>query len=114
MAPAKLSQPPREEITTEYDQGAVQNVMLHDGSWVRLRKIAADYDATDRDRAYAHIRDRQAAGEVATGLLFLSTDAQDMLDQNAVVPEALTNLPFEQLCPGSAGQGRLPFSFSTE
>jgi 2-oxoglutarate ferredoxin oxidoreductase subunit beta len=103
--------PPREEITTEYDQGAVQNVMLHDGSWVRLRKVAADYDATDRDRAYAHIRDRQQSGEVATGLLYISGDSKDMLDQNAVVDAALTSLPFEQLCPGSAELEKLQARF---
>ena len=43
--------------------------MLHDGAWVRLRKLAPDYDPTDRDRAYAYIRERQRAGEVLTGRL---------------------------------------------
>ena len=46
-------------------RATVKNVMLHDGGWVRLRKVAADYDPTDRDRAYAYIRERQRAGEVA-------------------------------------------------
>jgi 2-oxoglutarate ferredoxin oxidoreductase subunit beta len=103
--------PPREEITAEYDQGTVQNVMLHDGSWVRLRKVAADYDATDRDRAYGYIRDRQQAGEVATGLLYISGDSKDMLDQNGVVDASLTSLPFEQLCPGSAELEKLQQRF---
>ena len=49
--------------------------MLHDGSWVRLRKIAEDFDPTDRDTTYAYIRERQKAGEVATGLLYLSPDS---------------------------------------
>ena len=46
--------PPASAITTDYAPGTARNVMLHDGSWVRLRKIAEDYDATDRDRAYRH------------------------------------------------------------
>src|SRR3982750_2787435 len=50
-------------ITTEYDAGSVQTVTMHDGSTVRLRKVAEDYDPTDRDRTYAYIRDRQADGE---------------------------------------------------
>ena len=37
--------------------------MMHDGSWVRLRKVAEDYDPSDRDRAYAYIRERQKDGE---------------------------------------------------
>ena len=56
----------------DYDAGTVKNVMLHDGSWVQLRKVAEDYDPTDRDRAYAYIRERQKAGEVVTGLLYSS------------------------------------------
>ena len=36
------------------DAGSVRNVMLHDGSWVRLRKVAEDYEPTDRDRSCAY------------------------------------------------------------
>ena len=68
--------PPADAITTDYEPGTVSNVMLHDGSWVRLRKVAEDYDPTDRDRAYAYIRERQKDGEVVTGLLYISPDSQ--------------------------------------
>src|SRR5690606_19463323 len=64
--------PVRPEISSEQDPGTVKRVRLHDGSTVRLRKVAEDYDATDRDRAYHYIRERQRQGEVATGLLYLS------------------------------------------
>src|ERR671915_32233 len=33
--------PPTASITTQYEAGSVRTVMLHDGSWVRLRKVAA-------------------------------------------------------------------------
>ena len=49
---------------------------------MRLRGVARDYDPTDRDTAYAHIRERQREGEVVTGLLYVSPDSQDMLAQN--------------------------------
>src|SRR5204863_7886951 len=94
--------PPAAEITTEYARGGVRNVMLHDGAWVRLRKVAEDYDTTDRDRAYAFIRDRQREGEIVTGLLYISADSRDVHDQNNTVDKPLTMLPYEQLCPGSA------------
>ena len=74
--------PPREEITTDYQECELKSVMLHDGSWVKLRKVAKDYDPTDRDGAYAHIRDHQKKGEVVTGLLYLSPDSTDVHDQN--------------------------------
>ena len=52
--------PPTAAITADYAAGHDENVMMHDGSWVTLRKVAEDYDPTDRDRAYAHIREAQA------------------------------------------------------
>jgi 2-oxoglutarate ferredoxin oxidoreductase subunit beta len=93
--------PPREAITSEQEAGTVKTVRLHDGGVVKLRKVAEDYDATDRDRAYHYIRERQREGEVATGLLFISPDSRDMVEQNEMVDEPVYNLPFEQLCPGN-------------
>ena len=84
---------------------------MHDGSVVRLRKVAEDYDPTDRDRAYAHIRERQAAGEVVTGLLYISEESRDLHEQNNTVPAALTTLPHEQLCPGNAELQKLQQRF---
>ena len=93
--------PPASAITTEYEPGSVRNVMLHDGSWVRLRKCAEDYDATDRDRAYGYIREKQKQGEVLTGLLYIQPDSSDLHEQNNTVAAPLTRVPFEQLCPGN-------------
>jgi 2-oxoglutarate ferredoxin oxidoreductase subunit beta len=103
--------PPATEITTDYEAGSVRNVMLHDGGWVRLRKVASDYDPTDRDRAYAYIRDRQSEGEIVTGLLFISPESKDMHEQNGTVPRALTTIPFDQLCPGQAELEKLQARF---
>lgn len=103
--------PVMKEITTDYASGTVQDVVLHDGSRVRLRKMEDDYDPTDRDGAYAHIRAHRKAGEVATGLLFIDPASQDVHDQNGTVPMPLVDLPFEQLCPGSAELQRLQQRF---
>ena len=64
--------PPADEITSTQDPGSVKSVLLHDGSWVKLHKVAENYDPSDRDRAYAYIRERQKEREVLTGLLYLS------------------------------------------
>ena len=103
--------PPTAAITAEYDPGTVRNVMLHDGSCVRLRKVAENYDPTDRDVAYAYIRDRQKAGEVVTGLLFLSPDSKDVHEQSQTVAAPLAGLPHDQLCPGSAELEKLQARF---
>jgi 2-oxoglutarate ferredoxin oxidoreductase subunit beta len=93
--------PPAAAITTTYEPGDVRTVTLHDGGTVRLRKVAEDYDPTDRDRAYAYIREKQGVGEIVTGLLYLSSDSRDLHDQSGTVSAPLTQLPYEQLCPGN-------------
>ncbi|HET9272439.1 MAG TPA: 2-oxoacid:ferredoxin oxidoreductase subunit beta [Vicinamibacterales bacterium] len=93
--------PPAAAITAEYDAGTMRNVMMHDGSWVRLRKVAEDYDPTDRDRAYAYIRDAQSKGEIVTGLLYIDEGSQDMHGHAGTTNEPLTTLPYEALCPGN-------------
>jgi len=103
--------PPAAAITTQYDAGSARNVMMHDGSWVRLRKVAEDYDPSDRDRAYAFIRDRQNDGEVVTGLLYLSGESQDMHAQSETIPSSLISLPHEQLCPGNDELQRMQTRF---
>ncbi|MDP1571097.1 MAG: 2-oxoacid:ferredoxin oxidoreductase subunit beta [Vicinamibacterales bacterium] len=103
--------PPRSEITTDYDPGSARNVMLHDGSWLRLRKVAEDYDPLDRDRAYAFIREHQRRNEVVTGLLHIAPGAADMHAQAGTVSTPLVQLPYEQLCPGSAALETLQHRF---
>ena len=75
---------------------------MHDGSSVRLRATAADYDLTDRTCAYAHVRACQGRGEIATGLLFVDEQSRDMHYLLKTPATPLVNLPYERLCPGSA------------
>ncbi|MBS1716817.1 MAG: 2-oxoacid:ferredoxin oxidoreductase subunit beta [Armatimonadetes bacterium] len=103
--------PIRSEITTQYEPGSVKRVQMHDGGMVNLRKVAEDYDPTDRDKAYAYIRNCQSEGEVATGLLYIDENGKDMVEQNDVVDAALTNLPYSDLCPGSEALAKLQLRF---
>jgi 2-oxoglutarate ferredoxin oxidoreductase subunit beta len=103
--------PPAEAITADYQAGSASNVMLHDGSWVRLRKLAENYDPTDRDRSYAYIRERQNEGEVVTGLLYLSPDSSDVHEQANTISTPLVQVPYEQLCPGGAELEKLQKRF---
>ncbi len=94
--------PLQREITVPETDEIVRTVALHDGSSVRLRATSDDHDPTNRDSAYAHVRACQRRGEVATGLLFVDEDGRDMHDALLTVPMPLVDLPYEQLCPGSA------------
>ncbi len=101
----------REEITAEYEPGSVHHVRLHDGGMVALRKIDPSYDHTDRDRAYAYIREHQNRGEVVTGLLYVNEDQEDMHAKLGTIPQSLTRVPFRDLCPGSQELDRLQERF---
>jgi 2-oxoglutarate ferredoxin oxidoreductase subunit beta len=92
----------REEITADYAPGEVVEVVQHDGSVVRLRKLAADYDPTDRIRVMNYLQERAAAGEVVTGLLYVDPDAVDLHEHLNTVETPLNQLAERQLCPGSA------------
>jgi 2-oxoglutarate ferredoxin oxidoreductase subunit beta len=92
----------REEIVVDYAPGDVEIVTQHDGSVLKLRKLAADYDPTDRIAAITHLQQHQARGEVVTGLLYVDPDAKDLHDHLDTVEGPLNQLGDKELIPGSA------------
>ncbi len=94
--------PVRREIKAPDGAGGAMSVTMHDGSVVRFRKTGDDYDPTNRDAAYAHVRRHQERGEVVTGLLYIDEKTQDMHALNHTVETPLVELPYEKLCPGNA------------
>jgi 2-oxoglutarate/2-oxoacid ferredoxin oxidoreductase subunit beta len=94
--------PLRREIAVDYGAGSTIEVVMHDGSRVKLRKVADDYDPTDRDAAYAYIKRSQKQREVATGLLFVDPQSTEMHAVENTVDRPLTSLRYDELCPGSA------------
>jgi 2-oxoglutarate ferredoxin oxidoreductase subunit beta len=94
--------PQRQEITTEYAPGSVQEVVQHDGSVVRLRKLHEDYDPNNRIGAMNYLQEHHAKGEVVTGLLYVDPDPEDLHAYSNTVPVPLNTLGAGVLCPGSA------------
>ncbi len=88
------------EIRAEYDEGAMHAVTMHDGSVVRFRKAAEDYDPTDRGAVLEHLREVRNRGEVATGLLYIEEAGEDMHDFEGTVEGPLVEVPYSELCPG--------------
>ncbi|MCB1501516.1 MAG: 2-oxoacid:ferredoxin oxidoreductase subunit beta, partial [Bauldia sp.] len=91
-----------DEITAEYEHGAAADVTQPDGSVIRLRKLDEDYDPTDKLAAMSYIAERQAAGEVVTGLLYINDAAGDLHDRMRTVETPLNRLGEAELCPGVA------------
>ncbi len=98
--------PHREAITADYAPGTVEEVEQHDGSILRLRKLAADYDPHDRIAALNHLQERQAAGEIVTGLLYVEPEPEDMHGYLNTVETPLNRLGDAELCPGAAALER--------
>ena len=94
--------PLQREITASTEGGASVSVTMHDGSMVRFRQVGDDYDPTNRDAAYAHVRALQEKGEVVTGLVYIDSGTADMHGVSNTVERPLVDLPFETLCPGNA------------
>jgi len=95
--------PLEREITADYAAGESVSLVVHDGSRIVLRKLAADYDPTSRTSASSQIQERLQLGEYLTGLLFVEPSKSEFHQVNATPDEPLNSVPYEQLSPGSAG-----------
>jgi 2-oxoglutarate/2-oxoacid ferredoxin oxidoreductase subunit beta len=89
-------------IEVDYAEGTSESVDLHDGSTIRLRKLAADHDWRDRSAALAVLEKHRADGEIVTGLVYLNDEAVDIHARLKTVMRPLNSLTDEELCPGSA------------
>jgi 2-oxoglutarate ferredoxin oxidoreductase subunit beta len=93
---------PRAEIVVQHAPGELLEVEQHDGTVLRLRKLHEGYDAGDRIAAMTWIQQRQAAGEVVTGLLYVDPDATELHQHLQTPASALNRLEADRLCPGPA------------
>jgi 2-oxoglutarate ferredoxin oxidoreductase subunit beta len=94
--------PKHDTIVAAYAPGEVIEITQHDGSRLRLRKLADGYDPGDRLAAISHITSHQARGEVVTGLLYVDPSADDLHDHLNTVATPLNRLDEAVLCPGAA------------
>ena len=97
----------RQEITVDYAPGEVIDVEQHDGTILRLKKLHADYDPTDRVAAMAYMQGHAAKGELVTGLLYLEAEAGDLHAAQNTSARPLNSLGTAELCPGVAALDKL-------
>ncbi len=88
-----------EEIYVEYDPGTTQDVMLYDGSHIRLKKLREDYDPTDKNAAFGLLREAQEKTEFLTGLIYVEPTKKDFLSLLELPDEPLATLPLERVRP---------------
>ncbi|MDZ4836702.1 MAG: 2-oxoacid:ferredoxin oxidoreductase subunit beta [Candidatus Melainabacteria bacterium] len=88
-----------EQITVDYEPGTVQDVQMHDGSHMRLKKIGNDYDPTDRFVADRAIHQSHKDGTLLTGLLYVDESQQNYSSLANLVDVPLASLGQNELRP---------------
>ncbi|HEY9716228.1 MAG TPA: 2-oxoacid:ferredoxin oxidoreductase subunit beta [Trichormus sp.] len=88
-----------EQITVDYEPGTVQDVELHDGSHLRLKKLEKGYDPTDRMTAITTIQNATTDHQFLTGLLYIDESKSSFADQQNLPDTALALLKEDKLRP---------------
>jgi 2-oxoglutarate/2-oxoacid ferredoxin oxidoreductase subunit beta len=78
-----------------------------DGRLMRLRKLHAGYDPTDRVAALSLVQGLAAQGEVATGLFYVEAAPADLHAALNTSARPLNRLAEAELCPGAAALARI-------
>lgn len=103
--------PYREQITADYPEGTVEEVTMHDGSILNLRKRDANFDPHDRISALNYLQKANVSGDVATGLFYIDPDADDLHDIMETVDVPFNMLGEKELCPGASALEKVNASF---
>jgi 2-oxoglutarate/2-oxoacid ferredoxin oxidoreductase subunit beta len=93
--------PMMREITATYEAGSINDLTMHDGSVIRLKKLAKDWDPFDRMSAAAAMQRAKRGGEILTGLLYIDRESTDLHDILSTSETPLNALSLDELCPGS-------------
>ena len=88
-----------DDIVVDYEPGTTQQVAMHDGSKLYLKKVGHDYDPTDKVAAQRVLQETSRRGEFATGLLYIEPGRPDFLALLNIVEEPLASLPVERVRP---------------
>jgi 2-oxoglutarate ferredoxin oxidoreductase subunit beta len=91
--------PPADEIMVEYSQGEAKEVTMHDGSKVILKKLAQDYDPTNRAEAMRVLEEANAKQWLITGLIYYNPQQVSMTDLYSLPSTPLNRLPERRIRP---------------
>ncbi|NDJ85356.1 MAG: 2-oxoacid:ferredoxin oxidoreductase subunit beta, partial [Chloroflexi bacterium] len=88
-----------DEIEVQYEQGGLQPVQLHDGSWITLKKLGEEHDPTDKISAYRVLEEAQRNQEIITGLIYIDEDRKTLVEIERLPETPLVHLPEDQMRP---------------
>ena len=88
-----------DEIQVDYEPGAAQIVKMHDGQTIKLKKLARDYDPTNRWRALQLLEEAREKQEFITGLLYFNEKRATLPEVMRISETPLSQLPESKLRP---------------
>jgi 2-oxoglutarate ferredoxin oxidoreductase subunit beta len=91
--------PPAEEIMVEYAEGETEEVVMHDGSKIILKKLELDYDPCDRSLAMRLLEEANAKQWLLTGLIYFNPGQPSLLDIYNLTETPLNRLGEDRLRP---------------
>jgi 2-oxoglutarate/2-oxoacid ferredoxin oxidoreductase subunit beta len=91
-----------EDISVEIADGEVQDVRLHDGSMLRLKKLGWDFDPSDKLRALTVLEEAAKKSETLTGVFYVAPEKPTLLDMLNMTDEPLATLPQSKVRPPKA------------
>ncbi len=94
--------PAFEEIEVDYEPGTVQEVRLHDGPTILLKKLDRGHDPTDKLAALRVLEEARAKQEFITGLIYIQDERKrrpTFVEVNHLGATPLVELPEAKLRP---------------
>jgi 2-oxoglutarate/2-oxoacid ferredoxin oxidoreductase subunit beta len=99
--------PKREEITVDYAEGEDVVIQMHDGQSIHLRKLARDYDPTDKFSAMKILLEAAAMREFITGLIYFNEARANIQDVLNLDETPLVDMPESRLRPSKESLDKL-------
>jgi len=85
--------------SVEYEEGEMKEVTMHDGSFIRLRKVDRNFNPMDRNSSTRMLHETRDAGEFLTGLVYVDPTAETFMDLLNMTEEPLSLLDESQVKP---------------
>lgn len=103
--------PHREELAVDYAEESEIDVTLFDGSQIRLSKPTKGWDPTNRLSAVNMLNASKERGEIATGLIYINTEAKDLHGMLNTTDTPLNQLSESDLTPAPSVLADINASF---
>ena len=88
-----------DDISVDIPEGEVQDVTMHDGSTLRIKKLGREYDPTNKFDALKALDEAAKKGEVLTGVFYVDTHKPNFMEMLGMEEAPLATLPESRVRP---------------